>query len=360
MKKKRLVYVILTAAVCFSAIFIGYRKEHTASFLWKLFPTAEETAEGGTSTAYRYEMAFTRVLLQYPYFREMYRADYSTAIPGLENTEFSDSDSDKMVPQGLCIAEGYMLVSAYDKSGRENSVIYILSNEDAQNRELLTTIILPDKNHVGGLAWDGSSLWVAKSTDKCLARIAGGRISSAVQDGQAASELESYDEVVSCGVTASFVSYQDGRLWVGTSHTLIGECGRLSVFVLEEGEEETNLIRQFTMKIPDHAQGIAFFEENEVQYLLISTSAGRYGDSRLYLYTEEISDEKAALYYVADYNLPPMAEEVVGSGAFTYCLFESAATCYSMEDGFSCPYPVDRICALSNTVLVRGADKKSD
>ncbi len=348
--------MLIAAAVCFFAIVIGYRKEQAASFLRKIFPSIEETSEEGTSTTYRYELTFTRVLLQYPHFRELYRADYSTAIPGLENTEFPDSGSDQMVPQGLCVTEEYMFISAYDKSGRENSVIYVLSNEDAQNRELLTTIILPDKNHVGGVAWDGSSLWVAKSTDKCLAGIDGSRIVSAAKSDQTISELESYDEVVSCGMTASFVSYQDGRFWVGTSHSFFGECGRLSVFVPEEEGEKIVLKRLFTMEIPDHAQGVAFFSENGVQYLLISVSAGRYGDSRLYLYTEEISDEMVTLYFAADYDLPPMAEEIVSDGEYTYCLFESAATCYSREDGFSCPYPVDRICALSNTALVRGTD----
>lgn len=356
MKKKRVIGVFIVAAVCFSVIFVGCRKEHTASFFWNKFLLTEESAGGGTSTTYRYDLDFVYALLQYPGFRELYNADYSTAIPGLENTEFPDSDSDQMVPQGLCVAGDYMLVSAYDKSRRENSVLYVLSNEDAANRELLTTIVLPDKNHVGGITWDGSSLWVAKSTDKELAMISWEQILSAVMSGEDVYQLYAYDAEVSCGVTASFVAYQDGRFWVGTSHTLFGEGGRLSVFTLGQAGEETYLIRQFTLEIPDHAQGLTFFSEDGKQYLLISTSAGRYGDSRLYLYTEDVSDVRVVLCLVKEYDLPPMAEEVVSDGEFTYCLFESAASCYSTADEFSCPYPVDRICALSNAALVQVAE----
>lgn len=350
--RRRIVY-LLAAAGCFLAVFIGIRQVRTVSFPKDEASGEEGFTDGETSVSYRYDLVFTRVLLQYSDFRNLYRADYSTAIPGLENTDFGDSESGQMVPQGLCIAGEYMLVTAYDKSRREKSVIYVLFNGDASSRELLTTIVLPEKNHVGGITWDGSSFWVARSTTRSLGRISGNRIGAAVQAGEEICELDCYDEEVACGVTASFVACQDGRLWVGTSHSLFRDQGRLSVFLLQEGESGTVLQRQFTMEIPDYAQGLSFFCENGVQYLLLSASVGWFGDSHLYLYEEEINDEVVTLYPVAEYTLPPMAEEVAGDGAFTYCLFESAATCYSTAEGLACPWPVDRICALSNRRLIQ-------
>ncbi len=357
MGKKILAGMITAAAACLLIVFLGIRGYRAGFPAWNL--SGEEDVTAGTTTDYRYDLAFARTLLQYSVFRDMYRADYSTAIPGLENTCFPESESGQMVPQGICVAEQYMLITAYDKSEMENSVIYVLSNEDAMNREFLTVLVLPDKNHVGGITYDGSSLWIAKSTSKCLGRISASRIDAAVQSGQEVYELDDYDEEVSCGMTASFVSYQDGRLWVGTSHSLFSQQGMLGVFLTKSGDEGTELIRQFTLDIPDHVQGLSFFYVDEIQYVVLSASFGRFSDSCLYLYKEEISDTKLKLYYETTYELPPMVEELVSDGEFTYCLFESATTCYSAADGFSCRYPVDQVCALQNRMLA-GIEEAAD
>ncbi|MCD8218460.1 MAG: hypothetical protein LUD01_10590 [Clostridiales bacterium] len=358
MRKKLLAGTIIAAAACLLLGVAGFRVYRAGSFSWDIF-TEEENVPAETSTAYQYDLAFSRTLFQYSSFRTMYRADYSTAIPGLENTCFSESESRQMVPQGICIAEEYMLITAYDKTEQENSVIYVLSNEDASKREFLTLIVLPDCNHVGGIAYDGSNLWVAKSTSKCLGRISSARIEEAVESGQSVYELDDYDEEVSCGMTASFVSWNDDRLWVGTSHSLFSQQGKLAVFLMDSGEEGTELTRQFTLDIPDYVQGLSFFSVDETPYVVMSASFGRFSDSCLYLYREEISDKKLKLYYETSYELPPMVEELISDGEFTYCLFESAATCYSAADGFSCHYPVDRVCALQNRMLA-GADEAAD
>ncbi len=351
------------AAACFFAVFMSNRGGHAASLLRGNNSETETLSYDTTSTSYRYQQEFVHTLWNYESLRQLYFHDYSTAIPGLENTCFSASSSDQMVPQGICVAGDYMLISAYDKSGTEKSVLYVLSNEDPANRELLTTIVLPDKNHVGGIAFDGSSLWVAKSSSRRLSEIFYEQVEAAVLSNQSVYELEEYDGGFNCGVTASFVSYQDGRLWVGTSHSIVSRQGTLTVFRRAEdgnnaaanrrtGAKDTAWIRQFTMTIPDHAQGIAFFSEDGKDYLLLSTSHGRNKSSYYYLYEETISDEKAVLSPAAKIEMPPMAEEMVSDGAYTYCLFESAATCYSMGEGLRCEYPVDRICALINQLLV--------
>ncbi|MCD8133085.1 MAG: hypothetical protein LUE19_04435 [Clostridiales bacterium] len=351
------------AAVCAFAVFMANRGGHNTSSFWNTHSEKETVSDDITTTSYRYEQEFFYTLRHYSTLRKYYFADYSTAIPGLENTCFGTSDSDQMVPQGICIAGDYMLISAYDKSGMENSVLYVLSNEDAANRKLLTTIVLPDKNHVGGIAYDGSSLWVAKSTSKRLSEITYEHIAEAVFSGRSVYELEEYDGEFNCGVTASFVSYQDGRLWVGTSHSFVNRQGLLTVFRQTEenetGGKEDNQekwVRQFTLEIPDYAQGVAFFSESGTDYLLLSTSHGRFQSSCLYLYEETINDERVVLSPKAKFEMPPMAEELISDGAYTYCLFESAATCYSIGEGFRCEYPVDRVCALVNQLLAESAE----
>lgn len=366
MSRKRRFLPFIMAAACVFTVFAANRGGQ-ASFVFREFlPDRETVSADVTSTSYRYEQEFAHTLWYYGTFREYYVADYSTAIPGLENTGFLTSGTDQMVPQGICIAGDFMLISAYDKSGREKSVLYVLSNGDAANRELLTTIVLPDRNHVGGIAYDGGSLWVAKSTNKCLSEIFYEHIAKAALSGQSIYELKEYDGELHCGVTASFVSYQDGRLWVGTSHSFVSRQGILTVFRRveagtetragtggEEGsaEEEAKWVRQYTLKIPDYAQGIAFFSEGGADYLLLSSSHGRFQSSRLYLYEEAISDEQVVLSPKAELEMPPMAEEMVSDGEYTYCLFESAATCYSTGEGLRCEFPVDRICALNNRLM---------
>ena len=359
-------------AACVSAVLMANRGGQAASVFREFIPYRESSSVDATSTSYRYEREFARTLWYYETLRRYYSEDYSTAIPGLENTCFLTSGTDQMVPQGICIAGDFLLISAYDKSGKEKSVLYVLSNEDAANRELLTTLVLPDRNHVGGIAYDGDNLWVAKSTDKCLSKISYMHIAEAVLSGADVYMLKDYDGEFNCGVIASFVAYQDGRLWVGTSHSLLSRKGVLTVFrkeksrgnadaatgteVFETGgkavnEDTAEWIRQFSLEIPDYAQGIAFFSEDGTDYLLLSASHGRFQSSGLYLYEETISDEKVMLSANAQLEMPPMAEELVSDGEYTYCLFESAATCYSTVEGLRCEYPVDRVCALSNRLL---------
>ena len=57
---------------------------------------------------------------------------------------------------------------------------------------------------------------------------------------------------------------------------------------------------------------------------------------------------------VGDIADAALVEELVSDGAYTYCLFESAATCYSTVEGMKCRYPVDRVCALENRKIVAG------
>ena len=101
---------------------------------------------------------------------------------------------DTMVPQGLAFKDDMIFVTAYDgidgykgdlllhsyrKANREklaeekdhiphNSVLIVMNRN---TREILTTIELPDKNHVGGIAIDDENLYIAKSMDRQISVI---------------------------------------------------------------------------------------------------------------------------------------------------------------------------------------------
>ena len=61
----------------------------------------------------------------------------------------------------MTFAGSYLLVSAYDSKRIDNSVVYVMSRS---SKKLLTTVVLPNKTHAGGLAYDGRNLWICQST----------------------------------------------------------------------------------------------------------------------------------------------------------------------------------------------------
>lgn len=313
-----------------------------------------------TSMDYRYDNGFQKTLQKYGLFRNVYEEKYSTPIPGLVSTDVLGNVSNQMVPQGICIAGEYMLVSAYDnielyaqktrKSDYEvnHSVLYVLSNENPAQRRLLTTIVLPDINHVGGVAFDGENVWIAKSTTKKCSVISYETIQAAVKSGMTSYQLKEYEASVDCGAVASFITFHDNLLWVGTYSNYISGKGTLRSYEIIKGEA-LELKEKEELLIPGFANGVAFMEKDGSDYMAVSTSRGRYFDSSIYLY-RVVEEEKTGknLYYCYDsYEFPPMAEELICDGENTYMLFESSATCYSTITYQKCSYPVDRICALS-------------
>ena len=150
------------------------------------YSSSSEEAVCETSIQFRYPEAFQKTLSRYPVFAKLYCEEDSPAVPGLAYTELEEYGCNQMVPQGICIAGEYMLISAYDNGPRaglirdesyvpQNSVIYILS---CGRGEFLTTLILPDVNHVGGLAFDGSRVWIAKSSTGTVSVISYERIAA--------------------------------------------------------------------------------------------------------------------------------------------------------------------------------------
>lgn len=72
--------------------------------------------------------------------------NYSMYIPGQKNTDFSGIDCKDMVVQGICTAEGYLLISAYCSEQKHSSVIYVLNEGTGA---FVKTMVLPDSSHVG-------------------------------------------------------------------------------------------------------------------------------------------------------------------------------------------------------------------
>ena len=317
-----------------------------------------------TTSSYRYSAQFNKVLnsTRYARFGSMYQPQLSTAIPGLSNTDVLGVNCNQMVPQGLCIAEDYMIVSAYDSGSnyggrdKQRSVLYILSNKDPEKRTYLTTIVLPDINHVGGLAYDGRYVWIAKSTTKTCSAIDIKRIDHAVMSGQNSYEVD-YTATVDCGMTASFLNYYDNRIWVGTFANKSRKEGKMASFEIHGSGHRLSLEKVNSVSIPYNANGVHIEKINDEVCMSIVSSFSRVSDTTVYLYELENDDNKEiSKVYRGRYQFPPMGEEIASDGQNVYFLFESAATCYSEATGKKCTSPVDRICAVKMSDLYYWSD----
>lgn len=360
-KKKKLRAVIISGILCTACFVLAVcnrRAEH-AVFSFPEISMGNNSMEDRavlqyTSTGYRYPEQFELALEEYDDFRRMYRQELSVAVPGLAYTRLTGTWSGQMVPQGICMAGAYMLLTAYDKAGSSNSVIYVLSEGTAGERRLLTVLELPEKNHAGGIAFDGTYVWIARSTTGCLGAISYETLQEAAASGRKSIRLIAYDQNISVGVTASFVTYYKERLWVGTYRSVFDGPGSLTSYYAKGRGGELHLYKEATLKIPSYVQGALFLAQDDGICLILTASSGRYMDSRLYLYQFSDSDGEPEIQLFRQYRFPPMVETLASDGKNTYVLFESAATCYSTSRYQKCSYPVDRVIGISNLMLLDG------
>lgn len=307
--------------------------------------------ETGNSQGYRYETEFMSMIGSYPDFEAPFSKKNSFPIPGLERTMLNQGICTQMVPQGICSAGDYILLSAYDGSTNEAiypSVIYVLS---LKQKTLITVLELPDQTHAGGLAFDGTYVWIAKGKEKACSAISYDIIDKAARSGHVCVKLDEYTATVDCGIRASYLSYFRGQLWIGTC-TEKATDGNLRRFAITADREGNLLLLQTAqIRVPGHANGLTFAQVNDTLCMAVNCSWSRYLSSKIYLY--EVTEQGNALVFKkhGHKKFPPMLEESFTDGNYVYVVFESAATRYSTLFYHKCIMPVDRVCALDVETL---------
>ncbi len=130
----------------------------------------------------------------------------------MKTTNVAGFSCTTMVPQGLCLACSYFLITAYDYKNELNSVVYVVSRS---SKSYITTIVLPSKKQkVGGIAYDGTNVWISKG--KAVASFPYSVVTNAVNAGTSYTELAAYKSVSTLDSTASFMGYYNNVLWIGT------------------------------------------------------------------------------------------------------------------------------------------------
>lgn len=332
-----------------------------------VFAAAPITAQAKTTTDYRYGDETDETFSEYSEFSDI--AICFTPLPGLEKTDvITDSGietCDTMVPQGICVAEDYILITAYCRINeylsdlkkhpgnvndsiveveknhhRHNSVIYVLD----LSGKYLKTLTLDDDNHVGGIAYHRGYVWVAKSTDCQLSAIPLESIDNAVAK-QGKTMTIPYYQTVDCGCTASFLTAFNDSLWVGVYDE--EKDGSLNqVNVCEDGDERLFLSKPVrSLPIECGANGATFAYAEGNTYLTVNYSYGRNKASKTSVYTVDLSaDDSKALTLKNNFVTPPMAEEICVNGGRVFTIFESASTPYSTVEGNKCKSIVDAVC----------------
>jgi hypothetical protein len=298
----------------------------------------------GTSTLPKYyadQAAFeaSSAYQSLEFFRNHVDYSRSIVIPGLISTNINGFTSTKMCPQGITFAEDYLLLTAYDMASEENSVIYIM---DKTTGSLLTTLALPVKAHAGGIGYDGSYVWVAVGTK--VSAIPFEEITAAVNSGKDSVNV-AFVATCELGITASYLTYYNDLLWVGSYDEL--KTTKLHSYNISDEDGELSLDQADTIIMPTRVQGIAFTEDG---YLILSRSCQLYQGLRGYIRQLDIYQPDLTVTteegdiplgeLIRTVEMPSMNEEIAIDGDYLYVNFESAAFA-------NASFIMDRVCAFS-------------
>ncbi len=261
----------------------------------------------------------------------------SVIIPGLKTTNVAGFNATRMVPQSVTFAGDYMLMSAYDYSKKQESVIYIVNKKTGK---YITTMVLPHSGHVGGITFDGVNVWMTYG--KNLQSFKFTEIQAAVASGKPYYELYRISSVCPMPETVSYVAFYKNKIWAGA----YSETSKKYMYGydIQNKWAAPSLVKTNRILMPNRTQGVAFTSSGK---MLLSrscqTKKGRRGFmSRLDTYrptwnlnSYSIKKNKKK----RTVKMPPMNEGIAISGAYTYIIYESPAFA-------ECKAPLDRVTAF--------------
>ena len=283
-------------------------------------------------------------------------------IPGLIKTCYVESGSTKAsegyVPQGLCSTGDYWLSTAYDGDRKGNSVIYVINKS---TKKVISTLTLPNKYHVGGIAFDGKRIWLTGATsdkyegDPFVQYIDYALFKTMIKDEVHEVTKDEISKRVYMNNKPSFLEYDDGKLWVGT---YIGSEDSKKAYINgytivddEKGVRLNTLMYTVITGIDSSAQGC----DIDGDYLYVSSSylgyAARVKSSYITKYNiSPVKDGSASNLEVTDrvvsrVEVPKMNEEILVEDGMIMINFESGA-----NEWWYAAVNTDRILAVKQKI----------
>lgn len=279
---------------------------------------------------------------KYSAFRKKISYNKSFIVPGLKNTNVGGFNATRMVPQSITFAGNYLLISAYDYAKAQESVIYIMNKK---TQKYVSTIVLPHKGHVGGIAYDGTNLWIAYGKNlQCLKYSA---IQMAATGNRKFTEITRFTTVCPTLDTVSYVTYYKGKLWAGAYNQKIKKY--MYGYSISNKAGVPTLKQTHRILMPNRTQGVAFTKSGK---MIVSrscqTKAGKSGFiSQLVTYKPTWNFSSSLIKKNKKkkvVKMPPMNEGIAISGSYTYVIYESS----SFSD---CKAPVDRVAAFKTSKI---------
>lgn len=311
--------------------------------------SAKTAAVSSTSKAakkYKTKTKFTKSPAYKTYKKMRTKMNYakSFAIPGMKVTNVSGFSCKTMVPQAICHAGSYLLISAYDSTGVDYSVVYVVSKA---SKSFITAIVLPSKAKVGGMAYDGTNIWISKGSS--VASFPYSFITEAVNSGFSYKTLSSYRSICKVNTTASYMGYYNGTLWVGPFSQ---SSAKMYGYSIANKTTAPSLSQTYSMEVPSKTQGITFNTDGTMilsrSYRTKKSKSGYVSQLRSYSpsYGKVGANGKILKNSaLAKITMPPLVEGLAVYGTYTYAVFSSSH--YS-----GCKYPVDRVIALKTSKLI--------
>lgn len=313
--------------------------------LVKIKDTSTTGKNFATKSGFIKSWAYTRLA----FFEKNVKYSKSIIIPGLITTNIGGFSSTSMCPQGITFAEDYLLLTAYDIASKENSVIYVM---DKSSKKLLTTLILPSKTHAGGISYDGSNIWIPTGTK--ISSVPFSEVEIAVQKGVPYSYIK-YNTTSTIGINASYVTYYDNKLWVGSYNEL--KSTNMYSYIIENKHTAPSLAKTDTIIMPTRVQGIAF---TSIGTLILSRSCQLYKGLRGYIrqldvykpaFSKGINGILPLGKRINSVDMPSMNEGIAVNGSYLYVNFESSIFARAS-------YKMDRICAFKLTSVTKKISPK--
>lgn len=273
-------------------------------------------------------------------------SSYYFIMPGLQQTTVGTTVCNKMVPQGSCYYDGYIFLTAYcqEEAGIVNdettwksvhsSVIYVLK---ASTKEYITTLVLPNKAHAGGITYADGYLWVADTGSASTGCVyyynyseIKGTLEYVINDSSVTAidlgKITNGSRSLGAGNKASFMTTYNGYVCIGEYYEDADYLAKVYLYTpynLRTGGLPTKSVGT----IPGNANGMVFYTAANKTYLLINANEGFFVPSYAYVY--EVNSSTNTISGVYSYKkrmeLPCMVEEAFIYGGRVYFVFESGA-----------------------------------
>lgn len=247
-----------------------------------------------------------------------------------------------MYPQGICFSEKYAFITAY--SDRKDVLGKILIYDKITGEHLLS-LGMDENSHLGGIAYDGSNIWVCNSSKMVIERISYTFVAVAIENNKGKCvDIRNLVEIYPVNLIPSCITFYDGLLWVATHAKYTNAQMASYHFDIINNKLTFDNIYY----IPSRVQGITFDEDGRV---VLSTSYGRRNSSYIKIYSSvnamSINIEK----YDKMIELPPCSEGITIEERKIYVIFESAGEKYleGTDGNGKSIAPLDKILIIDQT-----------